>query len=189
MFNIFLFFYILINIIKMFNLPSYYKIIQKYKKNKREFETIQKDIELDFNSFFTNIKSLDNTYFETIDKELERNQLYFFENLLVDKNIYTDVITYTNYIENIIEDIDIDFNEFKIASQSINFDLKILDLLKEIITNIVNYYIQDLKLGSTIFNSVEIYFYNKLKNLKVDKLNLNIDNYYDIVPDKLFDKY
>ena len=29
----------------MFNLPSYYNTIKKYKKNKADFETIKKDIE------------------------------------------------------------------------------------------------------------------------------------------------
>lgn len=172
----------------MFNLSSYYNTIKKYKTNKTNFEAIKKDIESEFNSFFTNIKSLDNTYFETIDKELERNKLYFFENLLVDKNIYADVITYTNYIEKIIANMEIDFDEFKTVSKSINFDLKMLDLLKEIITNIVNYYILDLKTGST-FHPVEIYFYDKLKNLKVDKLNLNINDYYTIEANTLFNNY
>jgi hypothetical protein len=190
MFLFFNFFYILNNIIKMFNLPSYYKSIQEYKKNKTEFEKVKTEIETEFKSFLKNVKTLNNNYFITIDEELKKNELFFLENMLIDKNIYDDVITYNKYIEQIIENAKIDdLDKFKIATESINFDLKIVNLLKEMIANIVEHYTKDLTPGAVEYKPVELFFYNKIKNLKIDKLNLSIDDYYNIESNETFNKY
>ena len=155
---------------------NYFELIDKFKNNTIDFERLKTEIQGEFSSFFEKINDIDNTYFKTVDDELKKHKLYFYENLLIDSNIYDDVITYSDFIEKMIGNVEIDESRFNIISQSINKDLEVVGLLNDIMDDIIEYYNNKLKFGDDTHDYVSMSFHDNLENLNI--LKLKTTDYY-----------
>lgn len=171
----------------MFNFRSYFNLVNNFKKNNLNLETVKHQINTE-KTFFESINTLDTNYFKMVEKELERNKLHIYDNMIIDENIYDSILNYEDYIEKLLSGEEISYDVIIENLTKFTIDTEISMILIKVENNIIQNYQTNISYSGDTkpIEPIKYMFWEKIEDFKVGKVK--IDNYYNITKDHT-DKY